>query len=590
MIKFFWEHSKKWLATSVILTIFKGVAPIISLWLTKELINSITSNLQTNNSDYMQVFLLLCAQFLLSIIVASLQKIQQYMDRHEITKLSLKLNQLYLRKTTTVPLNAFDDPELHNYVNRLQGDKGESFLSPYQDLLEVCKSVITIFSFLIFLLSFHWALFILSIISALPIYFVQSKFGNKKFELIKSQTTNLREMNYINYLLSDRHSAKEIRIYELGAYFINRWSSIFSMNAVRRLNLFRKQQISEVGAEGVTSLLYMLSALIIIWLASETTIQIGDFVAIGQAVQGTQNMINQAAFSLARIYEKSLYIKDYFEFIDFEFGNNDLVPRVEEFPIPLKKGIRFRNVTFRYSNNTKVILNDISFSIRHGEKIAIVGENGSGKSTLVKCLMGLYPITSGKIYFDNVDAELITHASLRKNITAIFQDFSKYPFSVKDNIVFGDIERATDTFLIKKVACATGVDEFVGKFENGYETILGNFLEKGEDLSGGQWQKIALSRALYRDCQILILDEPTAALDPKSEKDVYMGFEKIAKNKTTIFITHRMSTARLADRIFVMKNGRIIEEGSHDELMLLEKEYYRMYKMQTHWYSSNKVF
>ncbi|MGG1513743.1 ATP-binding cassette domain-containing protein, partial [Brevibacillus agri] len=247
--------------------------------------------------------------------------------------------------------------------------------------------------------------------------------------------------------------------------------------------------------------------------------------------------------------------------------------------------IFIKNLSFKYPKSNQLVLNGITIHIRPGEKVAIVGDNGSGKSTLVKCLMGLYQVEKGSVFYDDIDIVNIDNCDLHKNMTAIFQDFMKYAFTVMDNISFGDIHNTHDFELVKRIGIQTGVDDFVKKMPKDYDTLLGKILGEGEDLSGGQWQKIAIARSLFRDSKILILDEPTSSLDPLKELEVYEQFNSMTNGKTVIFISHRMAAARMADKIIVLKNGKVAECGTHDDLMFLKSEYYQMYSVQAKWYS-----
>ena len=315
---------------------------------------------------------------------------------------------------------------------------------------------------------------------------------------------------------------------------------------------------------------------------------VGEFVAVGQAVQNTQSSINSIAKRFGAFKEEVFYIKDYFEFMNYYHQDDSSSQRLESFPTPLKVGITFENVSFNYVNSDVKILKDISLHINPGKKIAIVGENGSGKTTFVKCLSGLYPLSEGHIFFDNNEIKSIKESELFSNITVVFQDFIKYPYTVKENIRLGNIFRNDNLDnIVEAVSKEAGVHDFVNKFPNGYETYLGRIFEDGEDISGGQWQRIALARSLFKDGEIFILDEPTAALDPIAELDVFEKFDLLTKNKTTFFISHRMASAKIADLILVFKKGEIVETGTHEELMRLEGEYYTLFNMQAKWYNSD---
>ncbi len=584
-VRMVWKLGKAWLITTILFSIIAGLIPVTALWITKELINAVANLIMDQAGDYRLALSLLLLQFLISLFSSVMTNWQEYLDRKIELRLDHDLQQVILAKTTSVPLAYFDIPDFYHHLSRVQGNQGSRFVSPIRNLLNIGKSGIVIGSFLIYLFTVHWSLVLLSLVAAVPIFLVQRKFGNSKFRLFLFQTPLAREANYTSHLLQDRNAAKEIRLFGLASHLAKRWSDRFWRNANQSLKLLRKQQLADVGLDGLTALFYVGSAGIIIWLIRTTSVKIGDFVAIGQAVQGTQSSINQISMLSARIYEESLYIQNFFHFLEYE--NQALISETgtQPFPAPLKTGIEIDAVTFSYPGQDRPVLQNVSFQIRPGEKVAIVGENGSGKTTLVKCLMGLYPVTSGSISLDGLNIKQIDKSDLYQHITVIFQDYMRYSYSAHDNIAFGDIERLDDHPHVQEVAATSGVDEFVQKFPNGYNTYLGRFLQDGEDLSGGQWQKIALARALFRDGDVIILDEPTAALDPHAEMEVFRQFESLTRDKTSIFISHRMSAARMADRIIVMKDGQVVEIGSHEELIALNAEYAQMYGAQAKWYA-----
>lgn len=292
-----------------------------------------------------------------------------------------------------------------------------------------------------------------------------------------------------------------------------------------------------------------------------------------------QNSVNSITTNISNIFENGLYLKEYFSFIEEKHILADDTSLMK-FPNSIKKGITVNHLTFNYNQNSQPVLNDITLNVNVGEKIAIVGENGSGKSTLVKCLLGIYPISQGEILIDDVPINNFSQDELNNNISILFQDFIKYPYTVSENIGFGQISQIKNSELIKEVAKRTGADLFIDNLKMKYDTYLTQILYEGEDLSGGEWQKLALSRSIMRNSQILILDEPTSAMDPRSESDFYKNFREICNDKTTIFISHKLISLDFADRIIVMKSGNIIESGSLSELLEKNGEFKKLYSLQ----------
>lgn len=586
-LRYVWQKGKWWLFLSVTLSVVTGCFPFLTLWVSKELINEVTRFIQSSTKEYALLLLLLVGQFMLSILSSAVKNIREYLDKKMECTLDFDVQQMILDKTSSVPVMYFDLPDYHDHLQRISGG-GARFLSPVRSVIDMLQAGISVFSYALFLIVIDWRLVILSLVATIPIFYIQAKFGQRRYRLHLKQSPVARAADYYKYLLQDRKSAKEIRLFGLASFFRERWAEKFMQNTGETLRLEKKQQGSEVGLEAFSAFFYMGIAVSVIWLARTAKMNIGEFVAIIQAVQGAQETFTRISMLFAKLYEEKLFIKDFYQFFEREDERILIAAGNEPFPSTIRQGITFNQVSFRYVQGDKEVLSDISFHIHPHEKIAIVGQNGSGKTTLVKCLMGLYPPTSGQIKIDGRSIADIDENELHKNITVIFQDFIRYDLSVRENIAIGNIAGIDDLDRIRKVAELSGADAFIRKLPEGYETYLGRLLADGEDLSGGQWQKVALSRALFRDSQVVILDEPTAALDPIAEMDIFSKFKLLTENKIAIFISHRMAASRMADRIIVMKEGKIVEMGTHEELMALGQEYYRMYQMQAQWFSSER--
>ncbi|MGC5325733.1 ABC transporter ATP-binding protein [Brevibacillus sp. SYSU BS000544] len=586
-ILFVWQSSKLWVVFSIILTLIIGCIPFVSLWVTKEVINQISNVFQNNSREYDVLFWLLLFQFMLTILIAISSNFKQYLDLSTEYKIEHEMKRRIYKKITSISIIHFENPEFYNHVDRIT-EGGVRFLSPIRSFFNVIESAISFVSFCAFLVTVHWSLVVVCILTVFPIFMVHLRFGKKRYNLHVTQTPLQREISYYSYLLKDRQVAKEIRLFGLSTFLINRWSSKFIKNAEESQKLTFKTHVASVGIEGFQAVFYLGIIICMVWLAQIIKMSIGDFIAIGQAIQGTQSSLNRLSESFAKIFEEKLYIEEFFKFE--EYHNTLILRNIREkvFPQITVDGIRFENVSFTYTDNSENILDNINLHIKPNEKIAIVGANGSGKTTLIKCLLGLFPVTKGKILIDGVDISEIDPESLNRNMTVIFQDFIRYSLSIRENIGISNVDFINDFERLSKVAGLSGVETFVQSYSKGYETILGKWLADGEELSGGQWQKIALARALFRDSQIIILDEPTAALDPIAEVEIFNKFKLLTQDKLAIFISHRMAASRLADRIIVMKEGKVVEQGTHKELMELKLEYYHMYREQAQWFSENE--
>lgn len=582
-----WKINPYWFIVSIIVRIILGILPLATLWVTKELVDNVTLLIQGKLTGEQFIIYLLVLQLTITIVQSAIRYYCDFLNTKMEYEVDYYLNQKVTEKSIEVPFSYFDLPEFYNHLDRLKNRKlGSNILGPLKSLLSIMESSLSLLSFLSFLFIIHWSLVVISLLSFVPILLIQAKYSDSKYSLLKSQTPKLREAKYIQSLILNRQSAKEIRIFELGSYFLQRWKTLFQNNNLELLKIIMREKRAKILLDAFTALLFGISAFIVVTLLKAGKVSVGQFVSLTQSIAGAQGAVNAIAFEISSIYDSNLYLEDMLKYLDFEREDIEKLSRPTEKlnDFSFCNSISFKNVDFCYPMNNQAVLNDINLEIKKGEKVAIVGQNGSGKTTLVKCLMGLYPINNGSITFDGTDISNINKMQIRKNITVIFQDFMKYAFTVKENVVFGDIKRFDDSKLLQSVARRSDISSFVDRFPDKYDTFLGKLFKEGKDLSGGQWQKIAIARALFSESEIIILDEPTAALDPQSELDIFEKFNELTHGKTTIYISHRMASATLADKIVVMKDGNIIEIGNHNDLMKKQKEYYKMFQMQAKWY------
>ncbi|SFD08293.1 putative ABC transport system ATP-binding protein [Bacillus sp. 491mf] len=586
--KLIWNLKKSWLFYSILFMLILGILPAATIWVTKELVNTVSLLIMDNEQNYDLAIFLLILQFMLLLAETVIKQIQHYVDEKLHFELNKCLTEKIAQKTIKIPYSYFDNPDFYNHTNRVKSNTGRRILSPINSIFSITQSLITISSLIILLISIHWSLALISTIVFIPTIMIKSHLGKKGFLLSKTLTPIIRETTYIENLIMEKDSSKEVRLFNLYPHFIQRWKKKYEENMKYSLSFIKVKSKAEIFLDGIIAISYCGAAGIIIWLIKKSAVKIGDFVSIGQAVHSTQSALHAISTNFAQLYEDILYIYDYFNYIDsfeeVELDKTEYLP----FPAVLKKGIRFENVSFSYPNSDKKILQNLSFSIQPGENIVIVGHNGSGKTTLIKCMIGLYPVTSGNIYFDDIPIHNINLHSLRENTTVIFQDFTRYFFTIDENIYFGDISNKYDKNKIEKAAKQAGIYKYIENLPNKSKTYLGRFLQDGEELSGGQWQKIAIARALFKNSSIMILDEPTSALDPLSEKEIFDKFNQMTKGKTAIMISHKMSAAKLADKIIVLDNGKLVEIGSHENLMENKQTYYKLYTTQANLYEKEK--
>lgn len=457
------------------------------------------------------------------------------------------------------------------------------------------RTIISLTSYFLILLSIHWILVLICLAATVPLCIIFTRLEKGKYQFNYTNTLLNREIGFLSFILTDRQNIKELRIFSLNNYFKLLWSRKFKEHAQKTLQLEMKQNKIKVALEGINSIFYVICSLLILFLMKNTrsSILIGDFVVINQALMSTQSSLRQLSYSYSQIRGNILYLDEFYSFMNDHFLKIDqsLDELYEKGKGDLSdEHIAFRDVSFKYPSGTKDALHGISFSVNKGEKIAILGENGSGKSTLLKCLVGLYMEYSGEIRIQGISSRKYEENQLRNKFSVVFQDFIKYPYSIKENITYGNIEDADNNEKMIESSKKAGFHNIVSRLADGYDTPLSNFLNPGVDISGGQWQKLAISRALFKDSEIMVFDEPTSSLDPTSEIGIYNQLFSHTEDKTIIFVSHRIAAARFADKIIMMKEGKVAEQGSHDELITLKGEYYKLFDMQSRWLVSKNDF
>ena len=427
-------------------------------------------------------------------------------------------------------------------------------------------------------------------LTALPRILMEGHFARKRYDLNAELVRNDRLIDYMARLLTNRDSAKEIRIFSLRDLFISRFQRFrdIYLAAIRKLVFaFFKVNVglnlvSLIGVVGIWA--YAIHQAIL------GHITIGDLALVFQAAQQSRNLLSSLIGAGGSVYQSALFTTRFFEFLDMDATSVEGAlarPRTTSpapVPKPMKEGLEVRNVSFRYPGSDAWILRDVSFGIPAGKRIAIAGQNGAGKTTLVKLLARLYDPTEGEILLDGRDLRDLDVAELREHVAVVFQDFFRYDLSAADNIGLGHVSAMDERPRVMAAATKGGAHDTIDKLPNGYDTILGKTFDEGIDLSGGEWQHLAISRAFMSDAQVLVLDEPTAALDAFREHRLYEHVGALAGNKTVVFISHRFSTVRMADVIVVIEDGRMIETGSHDELVARDGHYAAMFNTQAQRY------
>ncbi|MCG7407030.1 ABC transporter ATP-binding protein/permease [Paenibacillus sp. ACRRX] len=579
-----WKVSRLSLCALLLITLLQAFVPIAQLSLTNELVNVAASLFKVNSNDLMsQAKTLVTIQLLLLLGGAFMQNARKYVEQYFNHRTALYFDEMLSTKVNRLSLSYFDSHTNFDQLQRTAFSLNLQGINLVFTILNIIQSIVTVSGYFLILFQFHWLLsagMILLVFPMLVSYIYESKI---RFELILKQTPDDRMTSYLSHVLKSREAAKELRVYEAAPYLIEKWKQLAWSIAKRKLSLERKVMGITYGVHTLS--LVVLSGMVLFLLHSgaQGALEIGSYVALTQALFSTQTSVQGIAQSYSRIHQDIKHANEVIQFLQLPEENGPT--QTENFPSPMTTGIVVNNLSFKYPSSIHPILNEISFTIQAGEKIAIVGANGAGKSTLAKCLLGLYKPDSGSIYVDGISLEHVKESTMRAHMSAVFQDFLQFPFSVKENIGMGQIEEMDNMERMLHSSDLADSSSFIKKLPQGWDTILGSKFTGGQELSYGQWQKIAVNRSIFRSFELIVLDEPTASLDPMTESSIFRNLMELTVGKTAIFISHRLGSCRYADRILVLKEGSLIEQGNHEELMEKDGEYAEMFRNQASWYT-----
>lgn len=576
-----WQAAPRWTIAGIFLIIIGGALPLITLYLMKLVIDAIAGGITSPDkwSSFKEVITLVAITGMVSLLGAISNSLAGLIREQQTQLVTEHMNNLIHTKSIAVDLEYYENPKYYDTLHRAQHEGPYRPTQIVNGLVQLAQNGFSLIAMAGLLFTFHWGIPLLLIFTALPGIFIRMKYSHRMYEWHRKQTPKEREALYLQWVLTGQTHAKEVRTFNLGGFLINRFNDIRTLMRKERMDIALRRSIAEIVAHTITALTVFGFYLFIAYRTVQGTITIGDLVMYYQAFQRGQGFFMGLLNNLSSLYEDSLFLKNLYEFLD-------LKPRLLQpsnpitIPRPIRQGIIFDHVDFRYPFSERMVLEDITISIYPGETIALVGDNGAGKTTLIKLLLRLYDPTDGAILIDGMDIRLFRITDLMREFSVIFQDYARYHLTARENIWFGNIELPLYDERVISSAKRSGIHDVIEGLKDGYDTLLGKWLGDGEELSIGEWQKVALARAFLRDAQVVILDEPTSSMDAKSEYEIFRRFKELFADRTIILISHRFSTVRMADRIHVLNSGRIIESGSHEELIQMGGRYARMFEMQ----------
>lgn len=584
-LRLVWQIAPRWTLVNAGLVFVQGVLPLAALYLTKRIFDSVTENvaLADKTAAFQQVAFWVVLAAGVALLNALMRSLAEYASEAQALQVTDAVADLLHAQSMIVDLEYYENPGYYNTLHRAQKEAPFRPTRIVNGLIQIAQSGISLLGILGLLATFNWLLALILLGSAVPGAVVRLLHSRRLYGFAQSQTEKERRAWSFHNVLTDVIFAKELRLFNLGPFFRTLYRDLSQEIRVGKLTLSLQRVRTDLLAQIVTTAALFGS---LAWIALQTlrgAVTLGDLLIYYLGFQSGLGYFQSVLRGLAGLYEDNLFLTNLYEFLD-------LKPRIvappvpQPVPQPMQQGISFHNLAFTYPSRERETLQDINLTIAPGEVIALVGENGSGKTTLVKLLCRLYDPSRGEITVDGVDLRALDPVQWRREIGVTFQDYVHYALTARENIWVGNIEAQPDPEKIAQAAQRSGADKFIRRLPQGYETMLGHWFQKGQELSGGEWQKIALARTFWREARLLILDEPTSALDPLAEAELFREFRALLDGRSAILISHRFSTVQMADCIYVLDQGRIVEHGSHAALLAQNGQYAHLYRTQAQHY------
>ncbi len=576
--KLVWQTNHWYTILNGVLRLLRSALPVAILYIGKLIIDEIITLNKSAAPDHSYLWKLVIAEFALAIFSDALNRAILLIDSLLGDLFSNYTSVRIMEHADTLDLDQFEDSAFYDKLERArQQTVGRTIL--LSQVLTQVQDLITMAFLAAGLMAFNPWLILLLLVAIVPAFLGESYFNDRTYALTRGQTPERRELDYMRYLGASDETAKEVKLFRLSRFLVDRFKTLSNKFYADNKKLSTKRAAWGTVFALLGSAGYYTAYIVMIVKTVDGVLTIGTLTFLAGSFRQLRVLLENILSRFTSVSQGAIYLRDFFEFFEIE-------PKIKAkenplpFPSPIKQGFTFENVGFKYHNSEKWANRHISFSLKAGEKLALVGENGAGKTTLVKLLARLYDPTEGRILLDSIDLREYDLIELRKNTGIIFQDYLRYQLSFAQNIAVGNIDEQHNRPLIEQSAEKSLANILAKKLPQQYDQALGRRFNNGVELSGGEWQKVALARAYMKEAQLLILDEPTSALDARAEYEVFQRFAELTKGKTAVLISHRFSTVRMADRILVLNNGEQIETGSHEELLEKDGRYAELFQLQ----------
>jgi len=573
-----WESAPGWASINIVISVLQSFLPLVLLYLLKLLIDEITLAVSsgTSSANIIPMIVVVVVIFFLDEISSDFGN---FVRKKQSVKLEEHMYGLLHSKAVRLDLINFEHPGYFDCLARATSEAPWRPNSILNNIISMFHGLLSLVLMAGLLLTLHWGVALLLVAVNIPSIWLRLHYADILYNFQRDQTPEARKSVYFNWLLTGDRPSREIRLFGLGNYFMSLFRRSFNKQNEEELNILRKRTSIELISDVIKASAFLVLLIVIVRQTIGGKLTLGQMAMFLLAFRQGMTYIKDLFSSLAGLYEDGLFIGDTFEFLDLKENVVALDPVTV--PADLKSEIVIEDLSFTYPGNQYPSVDRVSFVIKKGDIVALVGPNGAGKSTLVRLLTRLYDPDSGAVNWDGKDIRTMDPDEYRKYFSVVFQDFMLYNLTAGENIRMGNIETGDGDGKIRQAASSAGVHDLLNNLVRGYDTVIGNLFDDSRELSWGEWQKIALARALFREAPVLILDEPSSALDADTEFEIFSRFREIVKGRTSILITHRFTNVTLADKIIVLENGTIAESGTHDELMKKRGKYFNMYIKQS---------
>lgn len=588
-----WKHAPVAGSLLAVFTFVSGATMPVVVWSITGLIDALSEAVAARAEPWLAV-----APWLLALIGAlAARSIESAVAFYAGEKVAVPVTTAMQRgvyeKAAALPLSAFDQESYYTKLETAQQFNGDSLSDVIDNLSWFLSSVIGVAGLMALYVRAHWLLAAVLVATVVLRAVVESAMSRVWVEARYRNSPRRRERSYWAGLLSNRSAAPELRLFRLADQLLGRWRRALRRSAAAELVAHRKMALAGVATVAAQESIRLVMVIVLLLLALRGSISLGELVALLYGLSRFRDLTDRLGSGLQNLFAYRAELGHLRAFLALEGERQFRRSPRQAPPRPLRQGVQFHDVSFTYPGAARPAVDGVTLTLRPQERVALVGENGAGKTTLVRLLLGLYRPSQGAITVDGIDLTEVDPDEWRREATAVFQDFVRFPTTVRENIAYGDVAVLADGTVsnetvqqrIAAAAARSGADQFIRTLPDGYEALLGKEWAGGVELSSGQWQRLAITRAYMRDAQIIVLDEPTAALDPRAEVAVYRQFSRAAAGRCAVLISHRLGATRLADRIVVLADGRLVEEGSHDALLERGGVYAGMYRLQANWYA-----